>query len=531
MAGRANSDLAKYYDDVPYESHPFPQSAVEHLATRAFMFGLSAPNPATARVLELGCASGNNLIPFAGRHPGATALGIDLSIVQIAQADASKRRAGLTNIDFRALDLTDVDASFGKFDYIICHGVYSWAPENVQEAILRICEQNLSADGVAYISYNVYPGWKTREIVRDAMLLRGGLKKDPLGRLALGREMLDFLDEAAVPGSVLRVALDDVLPLIRSADPSYVLHEYMEPLNAPCYFQDFMVRAGASGLTYLAEAASSGMFAQNYPQALREILLRECGGSQIVMEQYIDFFTNRSFRQTLFVKKAKAEQISYHLDPVRVDAMYFAGFYSAAGGGRFAIDDHEQLCSTPGGRSVMLRGLVDKAVVLLLDERFPACMSSEEIVTNVVELVGQSTDTVRALVSTLLKDLVQRGSVYSRNERPDVAAELQPRPRALEANCRIFGSWPHEERPRLACNQWHDNIALTSLEAFLLPLTDGSRSYEMLEVEMTAAASAGTLNLPSLSERADDAVVAADLIRAELMRSLASMRRKGLFVT
>ena len=101
---------------------------------------------------------------------------------------------------------------------------------------------------------------------------------------------------------------------------------------------------------------------------------------------------------------------------------------------------------------------------------------------------------------------------------------------ALEANCRIFSSWPHDERPRLACNQWHENVNLTSIEAFLLPLTDGSRSYEMLEVEMTAAVSAGTLNLSSQSELAEDAVVATDAIRAELMRSLASMLRKGLFV-
>ena len=41
---------------------------------------------------------------------------------------------------------------------------------NVQTDILRVCGDYLSDTGVAYISYNTYPGWKMREIVRDAML-------------------------------------------------------------------------------------------------------------------------------------------------------------------------------------------------------------------------------------------------------------------------------------------------------------------------------------------------------------------------
>ena len=42
------------------------------------------------------------------------------------------------------LRIADIDASFGKFDYIICHGVYSWVPSAVQEAILRVCSENLA---------------------------------------------------------------------------------------------------------------------------------------------------------------------------------------------------------------------------------------------------------------------------------------------------------------------------------------------------------------------------------------------------
>ena len=58
MPDSLTSELTSYYDTVPYDSHPFPQSAMEHLEALAFLFGLDVPPPATARVLELGCAAG-----------------------------------------------------------------------------------------------------------------------------------------------------------------------------------------------------------------------------------------------------------------------------------------------------------------------------------------------------------------------------------------------------------------------------------------------------------------------------------------
>jgi cyclopropane fatty-acyl-phospholipid synthase-like methyltransferase len=147
MSETLTSALTRYYDSVPYDSHPFPQTAVEHLEALAYMFGLDAPRPEHARVLELGCASGGNLIPFASRHSEATALGIDLSTVQISQGVDAIRLSGLANVTLRAFDIAAIDASFGQFDYIVCHGVYSWVPPEVQDAILRVCSENLAPNG------------------------------------------------------------------------------------------------------------------------------------------------------------------------------------------------------------------------------------------------------------------------------------------------------------------------------------------------------------------------------------------------
>src|SRR5438477_2820132 len=77
--------VATSYDEVPYQSDPFPQTHPDTLATIATLFGLSPPPVETCRVLELGCASGGNLIPMAIELPEAQFVGVDLSARQIAE--------------------------------------------------------------------------------------------------------------------------------------------------------------------------------------------------------------------------------------------------------------------------------------------------------------------------------------------------------------------------------------------------------------------------------------------------------------
>ena len=121
MAGQPTS-----YDEVPYISVPFPQTHPDRLATTARIFGLTSPAVDRCRVLELGCASAGNLIPMAFNLPGSEFVGIDLSRHQVDDANAAIRRLGLTNIRVEHASIMDVDASWGDFDYILCHGVFSW---------------------------------------------------------------------------------------------------------------------------------------------------------------------------------------------------------------------------------------------------------------------------------------------------------------------------------------------------------------------------------------------------------------------
>src|SRR5207247_7326990 len=119
------------------------------------------------RVLEIGCASGGNLLPMAEALPEASFLGIDLSERQINEGQQAIAALGLGNVELRHLNVLEIGPDFGLFDYIVCHGVYSWVPPVARDKILEVCRKNLAPNGVAYVSYNTLPGWHMRGMIRD----------------------------------------------------------------------------------------------------------------------------------------------------------------------------------------------------------------------------------------------------------------------------------------------------------------------------------------------------------------------------
>jgi methyltransferase-like protein/SAM-dependent methyltransferase len=528
MESSTTPATSNYYDVVPYESHPFPQSTAEHLEALAFLFGLDAPALKQARVLELGCAAGGNLIPIAARHPNASMVGVDLSSVQIRQGQAAIDKAQLKNIELRALDITGIDASFGQFDYIICHGVYSWVPASVQDAILRICSQNLAPNGVAYVSYNVYPGWKAREIVRDAMILRGAPRDEPGEKLSYARGMLEFLEQSARPDSVLKKTLEENMPIVRNSGAYYLLHEFLEPHNAPCYFKEFAARASGHGLTYLADAEPSTMFVQNYGEKVRDPLLRECGGSQIMMEQYLDFLVNRTFRQTLLVKQERASGIRYRLDMERIRALEYAGVFSAEDGEVLTLDAREQICRAIRNLKVTLRLPVHKAVAQVLDERYPASMPTDALIAAVSARTGEPRAAVEPTVMAMLEELLILGGVRIRRTPPQASVSVSAFPRAPAVTRNAPGLALSAGPTAVACNQWHELVGLSLLERCLLPLLDGKHSHEALAQHLATEARAGRLRFIKDEKPLTEEAALREFTQQQVALALRDLRRKAL---
>ena len=286
------------YDEIPYESDPITETDPDRLAVTGRLFGLESPDPSFCRVLELGCAAGGNLIPLAWKYPDSRFVGVELSVSQVAAGRNLVERLGLGNIDIREENILRLDADIGEFDYIICHGIWSWVPDEVRERILDLCANCLSPEGIAYISYNVLPGWRHKGMLREMLLyhLRG--IDAPRERLENAIEYIDFLERASAGLQGMHVdQLKSQIKRIRETHPSYFYHEYLETVNEPCLFSDFMQRAESQGLAYLADTELHSMFPSTMGEEVESAL--EGLEDDVTQEQYLDFLVDRAFRQTL----------------------------------------------------------------------------------------------------------------------------------------------------------------------------------------------------------------------------------------
>ena len=324
-ASAAAAPPASTYDAVPYSVGAFPQTHPDRLATIATLFRMRPAPPQRCRVLELGCASGGNLIPMAWAMPESTFVGVDLSARQIADGRAVVGELALRNLDLRAASITDLGPELGEFDYVLAHGVYSWVPLAVQEAILDVCRDHLAPHGVAYVSYNCYPGWHARGAIREMLWYHTGRFTDPADRIREAKGLLAFLAESVPPDDAGYGALvRRELALLRMTPDTYLLHEHLEEFNEPLYFHQFAGRAAAKSLQYLGEAQVTAMMSGRFgPDTERT--LRAISPDLLHMEQYMDFLRNRMFRQTLLCRAEVA------LDrALRPEAVYDFGVASQA---------------------------------------------------------------------------------------------------------------------------------------------------------------------------------------------------------
>jgi methyltransferase-like protein len=320
--GLATVSLATSYDEVPYPRLAFPLTHPSHLATIGRLLGIAAANVEKCRVLELGCASGANLVPIAYALPDSRFVGIDFSERQISDGREFIAALGLENISLEQLDILHIAESLrdskgasrlaaatwagaGPFDYIIAHGIYSWVPDPVKDALLAACRGLLAPGGIAYVSYNCYPGCKTRDMVRQMCQYHGRNATGPRDYAATTRRFLEFLERATAGGTgtyqaVLRQHVGD----LAEVPDEVLLHDDLERDNAPRFFHEFMSHAAAHRLAYLGDAYFGQMFGAGIkPGALEKI--RHAGG-RIEFEQYLDFLHGRSLRTTLLCREADA---------------------------------------------------------------------------------------------------------------------------------------------------------------------------------------------------------------------------------
>lgn len=273
----------------PAMSHPVCDPAMT--AASALLAGLETRHPSGARILEIGCGSGLNLIALADRWPGSRFTGIDLTDEAVRLASSLADAAGLRNISFSARDLRDLTEADGEFDYIIAHGVFSWVPDEVKLALLDRCRRLLAPNGLATVSFNVECGWLPRFPVIEktrAIQQAGGVS--PTDALAVLRTI-------AEPGSQEMAIIDDLL----AKGPQVLAFDDFAPVNDPWSLAAFVAAAGNAGLRWLGESDP----AMNLPRSIDEEAfnrLREAHADPLAFHSAVDEACGRTFRSGMLCR-------------------------------------------------------------------------------------------------------------------------------------------------------------------------------------------------------------------------------------
>lgn len=286
------------YDELPYEDLAFFHTHPANLAAVAMLCGMTPPPIERCSVLELGCGAGFNLIAMSESLPDARLVGIDYSARQIEAGREMAARAGAANVDLRVGDASALDASLGRFDYVIAHGLLSWVTPDVRSAIFAACNRHLAPGGIAYLSYNTYPGWHLRSLLFDALRFHAAFEGTPLERVRRARAALDrMIDDLPEPDVEYARLLRSEIEGLRDDQDAYVFHEFLETDNHPLHFAEFAVQAAQAGLRYVAEARfGTSAIAQRGDMRRR---LEAVSPDLLRQEQYHDLLRNRYFRQSL----------------------------------------------------------------------------------------------------------------------------------------------------------------------------------------------------------------------------------------
>lgn len=318
MTANTNDVQQTIYSELGYKSMPFPYTTPATLEAYAALVGISAPNPKTARVLELGATYGGNIISQALFNPDATFVGIELSQEQVEKGNEVIANAGLTNVSLVQSDIASIGSEIGTFDYIIAHGVYSWVDDGVKDALLRLIDEHLAEDGIAYVSYNTYPGWHTMEEVRQLMMFsnRDKTQFNHKEKVLHGKTIGSIVGSQILKYDNLKERNSKFLGALRSVmqkDEYYVGHDHLEPNNDPVYFYQFNDHLGAHNLAYLCDADLTLSMVRSFDADIADTLDKLAPNDHVAQEQYLDFMLDTTFRKSIICKAKHAESVTYDM--------------------------------------------------------------------------------------------------------------------------------------------------------------------------------------------------------------------------
>jgi ubiquinone/menaquinone biosynthesis C-methylase UbiE len=252
-----------------YERWPFPQ---EHFLTgegllllrrlRAWLDPSGAQDGRPARLIDVGCGTGETTLAVARHFPGAEITGIDISAASLRMAAAGAVAAGIDNVRFTRASLLGNVTPFGSHDVVICTGVlhhirsmsrafgnlvrlaspgghlalwfygrHGRAPHSLNQAFLRMITRGQSSSAAAVVVRAFLDALGPRFVIGSGFYTPKGCGPEGLAWL---RAHPAWIEDQMTPAFERRVELGEILDLF---DRHGVAFE--EWLGVPTRMEDY----------------------------------------------------------------------------------------------------------------------------------------------------------------------------------------------------------------------------------------------------------------------------------------------------
>ena len=515
------------YDRVLYPSYARAQTHPDRAATIATLLGMTPAPVQHCRFLEIGCGNGSNLCPIAFGLPSSQFLGLDSAGIPIARARDMAANLGLKNVEFLQADILEAPGGLGEFDYIVCHGVYSWVPAKVRERIMGLCHEHLAPHGVAFISYNAYPGNHLNQMVRSMLLYHVRGFSDPQEQVKQGIALARFIAESQGEPDAYRTLIKEELDRFVRVNPNYLFHDALAEVNEPSYFHEFVEHATRHGLQYLAEADFHEMLDRQFkPEVART--LDQIAADRIEREQYLDFLKCRRFRQTLLCHEAVRLDLS--LKPQLARNLVVASSAQATGQTPNLASGTVTEFKASNGASIRTNSPISKAAFQVLSGLWPQPIAFPDLLDRaravLQEVPGQKPGEREEEMLELGKTSLQgyaAGLVELHSYHPAYVNRVSDRPVAS-----ALARW-QATHGDFVTTLYHQTMRLEDkLARELLPLLDGTRDRNRLTECLLELKDARSQPAIASALASGDHRQAMIFMAAQLEANLVKLARTGL---
>lgn len=463
------------YEEVPYPSYTHPRTHPDRLFTVPKFLGMNPAPIEICRVLELGCGDGLNLISLANDLKDATFVGIDLSAKHIEQGKELLNSLEMRNITLEQKDVMEIDESFGEFDYIIAHGLYSWVPDFVRDKVMEICSRNLAKNGVAYISYNVYPGYRMRQMLREMTLHHIKEIEEPMKRITQGAAFLKFITDSTKPSTSFAEIMKSELQDISEKRPEDLIYDTLADCNNPFYFHEFMEQADKHGLQYISEVYYSDTQGTNFTDDVKALLV-QMGQDVIQREQYIDFLRGKRFRMTLLCHKNI--KLNRNPSPVSMRNFLIESLSNPESDNPDIKTDKPEKFFGTNDQEITTNNPYVKSALVILRESLPSYLSVDELQSKINETLNDNFS-INDLCSMLF-EFYRAGLIEIHTLQPRFVTNVSEKPIASKLSRQQI------KNPPAVTALNHINIYLNDvISQHLITLLDGTGDYETLKNELT----------------------------------------------